>query len=136
VSCPPATAWHQPRRLHTSGEDLIDDPPAAAHSRDRHPPQDVLLAVLLDRLGRYLAARPLAPPIAANTELVAWTRRQGLGKVRACRFHGLVMPRSGRTRVASRALRAQAVTLAAVPGVLELSRPRPPRLEIPELRLP
>jgi hypothetical protein len=28
------------------------------------------------------------------------------------------------------------VTLAAVPGVLEVSRPRPPRPEIPGLRLP
>jgi hypothetical protein len=40
---------------------------------------------------------------------------QGLGKVPECRFHGLVMPRSGRTRVASRALRRSAAAMLRWP---------------------
>ena len=51
-----------------------------------HPPQlilgvdthkDVHVAVLLDRLGRYLAATSVGTTDAANSELVAWTRRYG-----------------------------------------------------------
>jgi transposase len=51
-----------------------------------HPPQlilgvdthkDVHVAVLLDRLGRWLATASFATTDAANTELVAWTRRHG-----------------------------------------------------------
>jgi transposase len=51
-----------------------------------HPPQlilgvdthkDVHVAVLLDRLGRYLAATSFGTTDAANRELVAWTRRYG-----------------------------------------------------------
>jgi transposase len=39
--------------------------------------KDVHVAVLLDRLGRYLAAASFATSDAANSELVAWTRRYG-----------------------------------------------------------
>ena len=51
-----------------------------------HPPQlvlgidthkDVHVAVLLDRLGRYLAGASFGTTDAANTELVAWTHRYG-----------------------------------------------------------
>jgi transposase len=51
-----------------------------------HPPQlilgidthkDVHVAVLLDRLGRHLATAAFATTDAANTQLVAWTRRYG-----------------------------------------------------------
>jgi transposase len=51
-----------------------------------HPPQlilgvdthkDVHVAVLLDRLGRYLAASSFGTTDAANRELVAWTHRYG-----------------------------------------------------------
>jgi transposase len=51
-----------------------------------HPPQlilgvdthkDVHVAVLLDRLGCYLAATSFGTTDAANSELVAWTRRYG-----------------------------------------------------------
>jgi transposase len=51
-----------------------------------HPPQlilgvdthkDVHVAVLVDRLGRYLVAASFGTSDAANTDLVAWTRRYG-----------------------------------------------------------
>jgi transposase len=51
-----------------------------------HPPQlvlgidthkDVHVAVVLDRLGRYLAAASFGTTDAANTELVAWTQSYG-----------------------------------------------------------
>jgi transposase len=51
-----------------------------------HPPQlilgvdthkDVHVAVLLDRLGRYLAGASFASTDAANSDLVAWTGRYG-----------------------------------------------------------
>src|SRR5213593_151261 len=44
-----------------------------------------------------------------------WGHGQGLGKVRACLVHGLVMPSSGRTRVASRALRRSAAAMLRCP---------------------
>jgi hypothetical protein len=51
-----------------------------------HPPQLVLgidthkevhVAVLLDRLGRWLAAASFGTTDAANRDLVAWTRHYG-----------------------------------------------------------
>ena len=39
--------------------------------------KDIHVAVLLDRLGRYLAAASFGTSDAANRELVAWTRRYG-----------------------------------------------------------
>jgi transposase len=51
-----------------------------------HPPQlilgidthkDLHVAVLVDRLGRFLAGASFGTTDAANTELVAWTGRSG-----------------------------------------------------------
>jgi hypothetical protein len=49
---------------------------------------------------------------------VSGVNGQGLGKIQECRFHGLVMPRSGQTRMALRALlqRGGEVAAAADPA--------------------
>ena len=51
----------------------------------------------------------------ARTRIVLQVLAQGLGKVPECRFHELVMPRSARGRVASRALRRRAAAMLRSP---------------------
>src|SRR6266540_2109266 len=53
---------------------------------------------------------------------------QGLGKVRECLSHGLVMPSSARTRVASRALRRRAAAMLRSPWACRMPMARLRRL--------
>jgi transposase len=53
----------------------MNDPPQLILGVDTH--KDVHVAVLLDRLGRWLAAASFGTTDAANTDLVAWTGRYG-----------------------------------------------------------
>ena len=69
-------AWRRPA-LWTAPERTASrtHPPQLILGVDTH--NDVHVAVVLDRLGRYLAAASFGTSDAANSDLVAWTRRYG-----------------------------------------------------------
>jgi hypothetical protein len=68
--------------------------------------------------------------------LYSGKRHQGLGKVPECRFHGLVMPSSGRSRVASRAVRRRAAAMLRSPRACRMPMVRLRRLAMARGALP
>jgi hypothetical protein len=67
-------------------------------SRDEEREQRITMEIIVD------AYTP-------EEQAMGWYYSQGLGKVPECLVHGLVMPSSGRTRVASRAFRRSAAAM-------------------------
>jgi hypothetical protein len=87
--------------------------------RMRRRPMFIALAVALVAAALAGAAPALAitggqrDTVHTNVGLVRFTLPEGQGSVKVpeCLVHGLVMPRRGRTRVASRALRRRAAAM-------------------------
>ena len=86
---------------------------AANYRRDAETAVRPLLEAAVDLAMAGIPVLPCHYPVRAGVTDEGWP--QGLGKVRECLVHGLVMPRSGRTRVASRPLRRSAAAMLRAP---------------------